>query len=596
MNVRDFYGQKKIACRVTTVAEALDAASHVSNPVAIVVLPPQAGDRSVDSDSEDVPDDLQNETVFETAGELEVEVEVGAEAECSDNEYEIEEPPARKKKKGDGSGLRAWKKSSKFDRDLHLETKQSVREQFPLLSEKSPIELWNLIFNNNMVELVTEQTNLYANRDSNDPDFKTTPAEIRRFIGILLLTGYHSVPHEDHYWSNSPDLGMQLISETMSNKRYHVLKKYLHLADNQNLLSGDKVAKVSPLYSMLNDNLVQFGVWHADLSVDESMVPYYGRHGIKMFIKGKPIRFGFKLWALCGVDGFPYCMKIYVGKESGTSADPLGTRVIEHMVEVVRAHSSYQYHTFFFDNFFTSVKLLETLSDRGVRATGTVRDNRIGEAKHRLIASKTMKRKQTRGNFEYCCNGKVYIAKWNDNAVVNVASNCYTHEPVLSVSRRVKGSSQVTVSQPHLVRRYNEGMGGVDLMDRLLAGYRPTVRGKKWWWPLFLNVVNVSVVAAWRLHCTFATQKMDHLTFLREITLCLLKTELIEPRRQVGGGPHPPLPDYLRFDGIGHHRMSCSQGRCRVCLANTRTKCGKCDARLHCDKGTVCFEVYHLRR
>ncbi|CAI6371246.1 unnamed protein product [Macrosiphum euphorbiae] len=33
-------------------------------------------------------------------------------------------------------------------------------------------------------------------------------------------------------------------------------------------------------------------------SIDESMVPYFGRHGCKQFIRGKPIRFGFK----CGLD------------------------------------------------------------------------------------------------------------------------------------------------------------------------------------------------------------------------------------------------------------------------------------------------------
>ena len=138
-------------------------------------------------------------------------------------------------------------------------------------------------------------------------------------------------------------------------------------------------------------------------------------------------------------------------------------------------------------------------------------------------------------------------------------------------------------------------MGGVDLMDRLLAAFRPTIRGKKWWWPLFLNVVNVSVVAAWRLYCNIAKQKMDHLTFLREVTLCLLKTEQNEPRVQISGGPHPGLLDCLRFDGVGHQRMSCSQGCCRVCQSNTRTKCSKCDARLHCDRGTMCFVTYHSR-
>ncbi len=47
-------------------------------------------------------------------------------------------------------------------------------------------------------------------------------------------------------------------------------------------------------------------------SVDEIMVQYYGKHGNKQFIKGKPIRFGFKLWAACSSDGAllhvePYC-------------------------------------------------------------------------------------------------------------------------------------------------------------------------------------------------------------------------------------------------------------------------------------------------
>ena len=107
MDVRDFYGRKKTVCRVTTVAEALNAASSVSNPVAIVVLPPQDGDRPIDSDSEDVPDDIQNEMAFETAGELEVE----AEAECSDNDSDLEEQPAQKKKRGTGSRTKGWKKA-----------------------------------------------------------------------------------------------------------------------------------------------------------------------------------------------------------------------------------------------------------------------------------------------------------------------------------------------------------------------------------------------------------------------------------------------------------------------------------------------------
>lgn len=56
---------------------------------------------------------------------------------------------------------------------------------------------------------------------------------------------------------------------------------------------------------------------------------------MKMFMKENPIRFGLNLWVLCGVDSFPYCMKIYDGKEIGASTDSLGTQVVEHMVDVI---------------------------------------------------------------------------------------------------------------------------------------------------------------------------------------------------------------------------------------------------------------------
>ena len=92
----------------------------------------------------------------------------------------------------------------------------------------------------------------------------------------------------------------------MSRDKFQKIKKYFHVADNANLEEGNKVAKVSKMYNFLNQNLCKWGVFHDKLSIDESMVPYYGRHSAKMFIRGKPIRFGFKIWALCGSDGYPY--------------------------------------------------------------------------------------------------------------------------------------------------------------------------------------------------------------------------------------------------------------------------------------------------
>ena len=187
----------------------------------------------------------------------------------------------------------------------------NFKENLSDLEGYSPYQVWKNLFSEDILEHIAFQTNLYSNRDQNNPHLMVSTKEMRSFLGVLLLTGYHSLPEEHHYWSTQPDLGVPAVYNTISRNRYHEIKRYLHFADNQRLTEGDKMSKISPLYNVLNCNFVQFDIFHELLSVDELMVPYFGRHSAKMFIKGKPIRFGYKIWCLCGSDGYPYHMQIY---------------------------------------------------------------------------------------------------------------------------------------------------------------------------------------------------------------------------------------------------------------------------------------------
>ena len=216
------------------------------------------------------------------------------------------------------------------------------------------------------------------------------------------------------------------------------------------------MAKISPMYNKLNQQLVQYGMFHDLLSVDESMVPYYGRHSSKMFIKGKPIRFGYKLWCLCGSDGYPYHLILYQGKEAMRFKEPLGIQVIGKMVNVIEQTSETTRHELFFDNFFTSHDLMQKLASQSMRATGTVRENRINSATKTMISHKELK-KQGRGSFDHRCDGTVYVSKWNDNSIVHICSNYSTHLPVHRCKRRVKGAT-LDVPQPHLIAQYNKGL------------------------------------------------------------------------------------------------------------------------------------------
>ena len=49
--------------------------------------------------------------------------------------------------------------------------------------------------------MLVHQTNLYANRDKKEEKFEVDEQEKERILGILLTSGYHILPHENHYWS-----------------------------------------------------------------------------------------------------------------------------------------------------------------------------------------------------------------------------------------------------------------------------------------------------------------------------------------------------------------------------------------------------------
>ncbi|KRX43792.1 PiggyBac transposable element-derived protein 3 [Trichinella sp. T6] len=139
--------------------------------------------------------------------------------------------------------------------------------------------------------------------------------------------------------------------------------------DNTELLAGDKLGKISGVYDDLNNRLRQFGIFHEKLSIDEGMVPYYGHHTCKMFIRGKPIRFGYKIWTMSSANGYPYALKIYAGRDERKKSEPLGMKVIEEMISTCK-------HELYLNNFFASYDLLEKLSDKMIRATGTIRNSR----------------------------------------------------------------------------------------------------------------------------------------------------------------------------------------------------------------------------
>ena len=233
------------------------------------------------------------------------------------------------------------------------------------------------------------------------------------------------------YWSNEADISSPFVREIMSRNYFKKVKAYLHVCDNDKLSSDDKWVKLRSLFDIVNKNLIQFGVFAEHLSIDEQMVPYFGRHSCKMFIRGKPIRFGHKNWVLCSDDGYPFKVNPYQGKAERNEG-PLKPTTVKNLLDVV---TDDRIHDVYFDNFLTSVPLLEELKNKGIQATGTIHINRLPGLP--TPSNKEMEKKE-RGFISVCSTEDLCSVRWVDNKVVTVISNQLTEAPTSKCKRYSK--------------------------------------------------------------------------------------------------------------------------------------------------------------
>ena len=168
---------------------------------------------------------------------------------------ENKRPPKKKRKNAEAV---AWKKKTSL-KEIPEATAVHLADSNPHLALLEPVALFQLLFNDDIRNLIACQTERYASQQNEA--IYVTKQKIEAFIGILLLIGYNSRPRQCLYWSKDDNISCSLISRSMSRKRFEDIKEYVHFADNNNLPAGDKLAKIRPLQNRVNASLQQFGVF-----------------------------------------------------------------------------------------------------------------------------------------------------------------------------------------------------------------------------------------------------------------------------------------------------------------------------------------------
>ncbi|KAK9744216.1 Transposase IS4 [Popillia japonica] len=199
--------------------------------------------------------------------------------------------------------------------------------------------------------------------------------------------------------------------------------------------------KLRPLMNYLRANFIKNVIPEEHLNFDESMVKYFGRHPSKQFIRGKPIRFGYKVSCLNSESEYLVNFDVYQGKNPkgnafyengfGKCAAPLMNMIDDFSPDVSKLPLK-----FYFDNLFTGFNILHYLKQHDYDATGTIRDNRIPKSCP-LPAKNTFSKSQKRGDFIPAIDKEdgIIVTKWLDNNVVSVASICHGVNSTAQVKR-----------------------------------------------------------------------------------------------------------------------------------------------------------------
>lgn len=387
---------------------------------------------------------------------------------------------------------RKWKKA-----DLSVTWDPANIPSRSLSCSADPVNLFEIFFDDEVCSFLAQMTEEYAHNTHGCHDFSVDVADMRCFIAILLLSGYVDVPRWRMLWEVGSETYNPAVAQAMRRNRFDTIKHYLHCSDNSQLTPGDKFAKVRPLMSMLNERFLNVAQLEEHLCVDESMVPYYGRHGAKQFLKGKPIRFGYKFWCLCTRLGYVIQCEPYQGAGYMTYDKDLGlgASVVLDIVSELPQGCGFK---LFGDRFFSSLKLVDQLKKKGIGYTGTVMSNRVERCP--LSSSKEMTKKP-RGSYDYLLDTTTdtLVVVWNDSCPVHLVSNVYGVNPVQACTRWISTTKKKeSISQPSVVHMYNKYMGGVDRMDQNVGNYRVGIRSKKWWWPVFVFCLDTSLHNAWQ--------------------------------------------------------------------------------------------------
>lgn len=507
-----------------------------------------------------------------------------------------------------------WKNENNSPKLKPFTAKPGIKD--PVLSRlglsPTPLDFFEEVFDKDFWQILADETNRYAeqviNGEAVDTETKkidekwypVTVDEMKGYVALSILMTQVKKPCVQMNWSKRVIIYTPIYEQTMPYRRFLVITRFLHFADNNYLHKGDKMCKVRNVVNYFNEKFEELYTPNEHVSIDESLMKFNGRLGCVVFVRIKRARYGIKFYKLCeSSSGYCLSFKIYTGQSQTSDADDLN--VSETVVRDLSKLIINKGYTLYLDNWYSSPKIFEYLLDHDTNAIGTVRNNRKNMpkdlAKLKLKKGETAIR-STRG---------ILALKWSDRKDVFLLSTKHVNEQMTDTGKKKVGKGGKTelknTIKPKCVIEYNHGMGGVDHQDQVLACFPLMRKFVKGYRKIFFYMFDMALFNSYVLYSKTQPKRDHYVNYRLDVSEQLLK-KISLPNYNVRGRPaHDDTPLRLQAVRWGHFSQHIASTEkkarptraCRVCSkhkkrSETTWECKKCLVALHVSD---CFERYH---
>lgn len=458
-----------------------------------------------------------------------------------------------------------------------------------------PYDFFSLLVTDDFLMHIVEETNEYAevlflseNTKAKSRITTWKPVdlpEFKVFLGLWLHMGNIQINRIQDYWKTDDLFNLPFFAKHMSRNRFLLILRCLHF--DRNPLPGDegfgdRLHKIRFMQEYFNTKMFELYYPQKNLSLDESMILWRGRLVFRQYIKGKKHKYGMKLYILAEPNGLVLRVRLYTGAGGDLGGKNHAENVVLSLVRGLEGNG----HALYMDNFYNSYALCQTLLEKKIYVTGTLRKDRKSNPKD--VVNAKLKKGEVTTKY---CNG-VAVSKWHDKRDVLFLSTEFQQEMVEVTTRRGD-----VMEKPLAIVKYNENMSGIDKQDQMLAYYPSERKTLRWYKKLAIHFLSMLLINSHSLYNTHSTKKIS----LYDFRLAVIKRLLSEqpPKQLHSERTLPKTAEHCpeKYAVVGGKQL---RKRCKVCYSKKIRKdtpycCPVCPDSPGLCLGD-CFREYHRNK